>query len=184
MGQFLENCKKKFECNLDVKNQITKPCQNQIETSTRKTKNAIKKSMRYIVFKKALICPKLISSKLKIPRFHTKTNFKFNLKQNREKFTNQCRALIEAIKNLQLTSWPRILNFSIVSYHKTLNNFNVENSIFSHAILLYLNEKYAKKDDLYPKNDFLLRTKINEVLFYEASCLFARIYDMAVNKLV
>jgi hypothetical protein len=51
---------------------------------------------------------------------------------------------------------------------------------FSHAILLYLVEKYAKNDDLYPKNDFLLRTKINEILFYEASCLFARFYDLAV----
>jgi glutathione S-transferase len=55
---------------------------------------------------------------------------------------------------------------------------------YSHAILLYLVEKYAKNDDLYPKNDLLLRTKINEILFYEASYLFARFLDMAVNIVI
>lgn len=51
----------------------------------------------------------------------------------------------------------------------------------SHAILIYLIEKYAKNDDLYPKNDILLKTKIHEILFYEASWLFARIYEIAVS---
>lgn len=50
--------------------------------------------------------------------------------------------------------------------------------------MLYLVEKYAKNDDLYPKDNFLLRTRINEVLFYEASYLYPRLYQITVFLLL
>jgi glutathione S-transferase len=43
----------------------------------------------------------------------------------------------------------------------------------SNAIAIYLVEKYAKDDSLYPK-DLIKRTKVNEILFYVASFLFPR----------
>lgn len=43
----------------------------------------------------------------------------------------------------------------------------------SSAIAIYLVEKYAKDDSLYPK-DLELRTKVNERLFYVSSYLFPR----------
>lgn len=49
----------------------------------------------------------------------------------------------------------------------------------SHAICIYLVEKYAKNDDLYPK-DLKKRTKVNQMLFFEASHLFQRFYEIAV----
>jgi len=47
----------------------------------------------------------------------------------------------------------------------------------SHAIGIYLVQKFAKDDKLYPK-DFLKRTKVNERLFFEASFLFARLFEI------
>ncbi|XP_070502093.1 glutathione S-transferase 1-like [Chironomus tepperi] len=44
----------------------------------------------------------------------------------------------------------------------------------SQAICLYLIEKYAKDDYLYPKDNFLLRSVINDRLFFNASFLFPR----------
>lgn len=41
-------------------------------------------------------------------------------------------------------------------------------------------EKYAKNDSLYPKNDLALRTKINQVLFYEASYLYPKLAQITV----
>ena len=53
-----------------------------------------------------------------------------------------------------------------------------ETKIFdSNAIAIYLVEKYAKDDSLYPK-DLELRTKVNERLFYVASYLFPRGYQI------
>ena len=43
----------------------------------------------------------------------------------------------------------------------------------SSAIAIYLVEKYAKDDSLYPK-DLVLRTKVNEKLFYVSSYIFPR----------
>jgi glutathione S-transferase len=43
----------------------------------------------------------------------------------------------------------------------------------SNAIAIYMVEKYAKDDSLYPK-DLALRTKVNEKLFYVASYMFPR----------
>lgn len=43
----------------------------------------------------------------------------------------------------------------------------------SSAIGIYLVEKYAKGNDLYPK-DLILKTKVNERLFYIASFMFPR----------
>ncbi|KAL7029800.1 hypothetical protein ACKWTF_006369 [Chironomus riparius] len=48
----------------------------------------------------------------------------------------------------------------------------------SQAICLYLIEKFAKNDYLYPKNNFLLRSVINERLFFNASFLFPRGYNI------
>lgn len=49
-----------------------------------------------------------------------------------------------------------------------------DNIIFdSSAISIYLVEKYAKNDSLYPK-DLMLRTKVNERLFFIASFMFPR----------
>lgn len=50
----------------------------------------------------------------------------------------------------------------------------------SHAIGIYLVQKFAKDDKLYPK-DFLRRTIINERLFFEASYLFARLFEICVS---
>lgn len=47
----------------------------------------------------------------------------------------------------------------------------------SNAIAIYLVEKYAKDDSLYPK-DIALRTKVNERLFYIASYIFPRGYQI------
>lgn len=58
---------------------------------------------------------------------------------------------------------------------------NLKN-IFSHAIALYLIEKYAQDDYLYPKNDFKLRTVINDRLFFDASFLFPRGLNIFVRK--
>jgi glutathione S-transferase len=49
----------------------------------------------------------------------------------------------------------------------------------SSAIAIYLVDKYAKDDSLYPK-DLLLRTKVNEKLFYISSYIFPRLYQIAV----
>lgn len=50
----------------------------------------------------------------------------------------------------------------------------------SHAIGIYLVQKFAKDDKLYPK-DFLKRTAVNERLFFEASFLFARLFEICVS---
>ena len=47
----------------------------------------------------------------------------------------------------------------------------------SNAIAIYMVEKYAKDDSLYPK-DLKLRTKVNERLFYIASYIFPRGYQI------
>jgi hypothetical protein len=44
-------------------------------------------------------------------------------------------------------------------------------------------EKYAKNDYLYPKDNFLLRSIINERLFFNASFLFPRGYNIFVSNL-
>lgn len=49
----------------------------------------------------------------------------------------------------------------------------------SSAIGIYLVEKYAKDDSLYPK-DLKLRTKVNERLFYISSFMFPRAYFIFV----
>lgn len=49
----------------------------------------------------------------------------------------------------------------------------------SSAIAIYLVEKFAKNDDLYPK-DLKLRTKVNERLFYISSYLYPRAYQIFV----
>lgn len=49
----------------------------------------------------------------------------------------------------------------------------------SHAIAIYMVEKYAKDDSLYPK-DLIQRTLVNERLFFEASFLFQRLYEILI----
>lgn len=49
----------------------------------------------------------------------------------------------------------------------------------SSAIAIYLVGKYAKDDALYP-SEFMLRTKVNERLFYVGSYIFPRIYQIFV----
>lgn len=49
----------------------------------------------------------------------------------------------------------------------------------SHAIAIYLVEKYAEDDILYPK-DIVLRTRVNQLLFFEATILYQRLYDMVI----
>lgn len=53
----------------------------------------------------------------------------------------------------------------------------------SQAIAMYLVEKYAKagQEGLYPKDDLIMRTKINERLFFIASYLFPRIFQISVS---
>lgn len=49
-------------------------------------------------------------------------------------------------------------------------------SVFdSSAISIYLVDRYAKDDSVYPK-DVALRAKVNERLFYVASYIFPRLY--------
>jgi glutathione S-transferase len=50
----------------------------------------------------------------------------------------------------------------------------------SSAIAIYMVEKYAKDDSLYPK-DLMLRAKVNEKLFYVSSYIFPRIYQIFVS---
>jgi glutathione S-transferase len=49
----------------------------------------------------------------------------------------------------------------------------------SHAIIIYLVEKYAKDDSLYPK-DIVKRAKINQMLFFDATILFLRYYEISI----
>lgn len=49
----------------------------------------------------------------------------------------------------------------------------------SHAICIYLVEKYAKDDTLYPR-DLIKRTKINQLLFFEGTFLFQKMYEIMV----
>lgn len=49
----------------------------------------------------------------------------------------------------------------------------------SSAIAIYLVEKFAKDDSLYPK-DLKIRTKVNEKLFYISSYLYPRAYQIFV----
>lgn len=51
----------------------------------------------------------------------------------------------------------------------------------SHAISIYLVQKYAKDDSLYPR-DFKKRTTVNERMFFEASFLFARLFEICVSE--
>lgn len=56
------------------------------------------------------------------------------------------------------------------------NDFKVFDSS---AIAIYLVEKYAKDDSLYPK-DLRKRTKVNEVLFYVGNYIFPRVFQLFV----
>lgn len=47
----------------------------------------------------------------------------------------------------------------------------------SSAIAIYLVEKYAKDDSLYPK-DLIERTKVHERMFYVSSYMFNKLYDI------
>lgn len=49
----------------------------------------------------------------------------------------------------------------------------------SHAIAIYLVEKYARDDSLYPK-DLKQRTLVNTRLFFDASQLFQRLYEILI----
>lgn len=49
----------------------------------------------------------------------------------------------------------------------------------SHAICIYLIDKYGKNDALYPK-DLQLRAKCNQRLFFDAASLFPRLRDCSV----
>lgn len=53
----------------------------------------------------------------------------------------------------------------------------------SNAIAIYLVDKYAKDDSLYPK-DLVLRAKVNEKLFYIASSIFPRGYDIIISGMM
>lgn len=53
---------------------------------------------------------------------------------------------------------------------------NGKNLWDSHAIACYLIDKYAKNDDLYPR-DLYLRAKCNQHLFFDASVLFNQFLD-------
>ena len=55
-------------------------------------------------------------------------------------------------------------------------NFNVYDS---HAIAIYLVEKFAKDSSLYPK-DLQQRTLVNQHLFFDASCLFQRLFEILI----
>ena len=53
----------------------------------------------------------------------------------------------------------------------------------SHAIMIYLAEKFSSHllcEQIYPR-DFLKRTLVNERLFFEASFLFARLFEICVS---
>lgn len=50
----------------------------------------------------------------------------------------------------------------------------------SSAIAIYLVEKYAKNDSLYPK-DLKKRTKVNEKLFYVGNYMFPRLFQIYVS---
>lgn len=55
--------------------------------------------------------------------------------------------------------------------------------IDSQATAMYLVEKYAPagQDGLYPKDDLIMRTKINQRLFFIASFLFPRMSQIFVS---
>jgi glutathione S-transferase len=56
------------------------------------------------------------------------------------------------------------------------DDFNVYDS---HAIAIYMVEKFAKDDSMYPK-DLKLRTVVNQRLFFDASYLFQRLYEVLI----
>jgi hypothetical protein len=52
---------------------------------------------------------------------------------------------------------------------------------YSRAILGYLVEKYAKDDSLYPKNP-KKRAVVNQMLYFDATTLYQRIFNYYVSK--
>ncbi|CRL08282.1 CLUMA_CG021007, isoform A [Clunio marinus] len=71
---------------------------------------------------------------------------------------------------------PKYLSINPIGTVPALIDGNIK--VFdSHAIGIYLVEKYAIVDSLYPK-DLLKRTRINQILFFEASYLFARLFEI------
>lgn len=53
----------------------------------------------------------------------------------------------------------------------------------SSAIAIYLVEKYAKDDKLYPK-DLVQRTKVHETMFYVSSYVFGKLVDMFLGGML
>lgn len=51
---------------------------------------------------------------------------------------------------------------------------------FSHAIIMYLVDKYGKNDSLYPK-DLNKRALVNQILFFDTGVLFARLKSIVVS---
>lgn len=66
--------------------------------------------------------------------------------------------------------------FQINPTHTIPTLLDINGSVIydSHAIIIYLIEKYATNDQLYPSNDLLKRAHINERLYFDTGNLFAR----------
>lgn len=54
---------------------------------------------------------------------------------------------------------------------------------YSHAIAMYLADKYGKDDSLYPK-DLKNRAIVNQRLFFDSTVLFSRMRSVTVSTLI
>lgn len=54
---------------------------------------------------------------------------------------------------------------------------------FSHVIVTYLVDKYAKDDSLYPK-DIKKRAQVDQKLYFDATILFPRLRAVTVSTIV
>ncbi|XP_055598184.1 glutathione S-transferase 1-like [Uranotaenia lowii] len=82
--------------------------------------------------------------------------------------------IVDLVKKEQLT--PEFLKLNPQHTVPTIVDNGV--ALFdSHAIIIYLVEKYAKDDSLYPK-DLVTRARINAMLHFDSGILFARLLAM------
>uniref|UniRef100_A0A034W2S2 Glutathione S-transferase 1 n=1 Tax=Bactrocera dorsalis TaxID=27457 RepID=A0A034W2S2_BACDO len=96
-----------------------------------------------------------------------------------------CRAVLLTLKALNLPYEYKLVNlmtgenrtpeYLAINPHGTVPTLVDDRVVLtdSHAIITYVVDKYGTDDSLYPK-DLVLRAKVNQALFYEATVVFDR----------
>ncbi|XP_018799502.1 PREDICTED: glutathione S-transferase 1-like [Bactrocera latifrons] len=105
-----------------------------------------------------------------------------------------CRAVLLTLKALNVPFEYKLVNlmtgenrtpeYLAINPHGTVPTLVDDGVVLtdSHAIITYMVDKYGTDDSLYPK-DLVLRAKVNQVLFYEATVVFDRTF-LTISKAV